>query len=119
MYISTEMVERLLKEIQEYARSHFGIPYGEDFPEFAKILSESKGICNNTLVSMMLLAITGVGDDLKMAVSLAAKGAPIGTVEAAVVRHPMFWEFVQYIYLGYKLGKEVAEKQELEKLASK
>ena len=108
--LNTAMIEETLKAKREYAKTHFGIPNGADFPQFAQAFSESKEAATDALLHVLMISLGGKEVQEKMA---ADKGNP-DAVLMAIVNTEAFRAYTEAVYFGYLLGRRLAEIEALE-----
>lgn len=106
--MTAEQVDRIMEEVRTFSDKNFGLQNGWDFPEFARALSQSENF--KTFIfyaagTMMLQCLDLRKDSKPEDVEKLATTGDSRRVMAVAM------------YVGYRLGQEVAETRQLEKMA--
>lgn len=101
-------IDRIMEEVRTFGDRNFGLQNGWDFPEFAKALSESDKfktfvsyISASILLQMLNIKADADHNDTEKIMSS-------GNAKKVVA---------QALYIGYRIGQELTETRQLEKMA--
>ena len=108
MQITKDAVKAAVKASRKFPRANFGLRVGEDWPDFV-----TEALKSDT-VRAMLLADFGLAQHVL--VRLAERMASAKTEpEVLATLDPATAEvFLQWMYIGVELGKQMAEAEKLE-----
>lgn len=108
---SQETLEKVWSEVTDYEKVNFGLKYGPDYPQIASILAKSKTFMING--GLVLLAATLEASSRAEKVKKDPQSAASEVFEKAGPTHEAL---AQMFYVGYKLGREEAERAYLSKM---
>ena len=109
--LDAQAVEEVHKQMSRYGQEHLGHLYGEDFPDFARLLSSVETVVMGGLMRVCLIGLTGA----ELANSL--RDLPQERTMEVAAKSLAYQNFVEMAYYGYLLGKRAAEIEQLERLA--
>jgi hypothetical protein len=118
--ITTDMVDSKIKQMSDFEKDHYGLPNGEDFSVLANAVAASPEVGQAVLLHFMLIALSG--KELFQEAKVAADDAKgLGQtpefkvrVLEALRKHAAFRSYLDAIYLGYLLGRQVEAVESLE-----
>ncbi len=118
--LDPQAVAETIKRMRGYAQEHYGVPHGPDFPEFARMIEQCDEIHQNAAVHCLLIGM--LGGELKEKMGAATNAAADKSNSGAYFRVLMsgtnaLQQYVEVLYLGYLLGRQMNEVDMLERIA--
>src|SRR5271154_2379764 len=119
MKVSSEIISETFEQMRRYHQDNFGIPNGPDYPEIARVFSESDKAMIGIMVSTMIVGMSSK----ELATGIATVGSVPGLSEQdrarlmanVISKSGVFPPFAEFLYLGYLIGKRCAEIEQLER----
>jgi hypothetical protein len=114
--LDVKLFDEVWEQVKRYAGSHFGIPNGPDYPDFCKVISESEPFTREVVLSLIMLMASELelGEKIEEA-KRARDSDTIGKRFIESIRTTtIFSQHVETLYLGYRLGRRIAEIERLE-----
>ena len=113
--ITDAMLESVWLKVAEYEKEHFGQKCGEDYALIAEVLRRSQKFMGMGLMLSMVasMEVSGMAQEARGKSESEKDLLVKNVIDRPTMVHTLLAEF---FYVGYKLGKQVAEVSNLERM---